>query len=61
MVFRGKEEEVVPEMTEIIVRGISERYIELYENITGEKFVKGNQEDIQRRVQVAILDYLAVN
>ncbi len=37
--FQGREGEVVPEMTDEVVRDISERYIELYENITGEKFV----------------------
>ncbi|HLP11312.1 MAG TPA: phosphoribosylaminoimidazolesuccinocarboxamide synthase [Flavobacteriales bacterium] len=59
--FQGKEGQFVPEMTPEVVASISERYIELYEKITGEKFVKGNQENIQQRVQVAILDYLAVN
>jgi phosphoribosylaminoimidazole-succinocarboxamide synthase len=59
--FQGKEGQVVPEMTEEIVNGISERYIELYENITGEKFVRGKQENIQNRVQAAILAYLATN
>src|ERR1700760_2162753 len=38
--FQGKDGQVVPEMTKEIVRSISDRYIELYENITGEKFVK---------------------
>ena len=38
--FQGKKVKKVPEMTKEIVRGISERYIELFENITGEKFVK---------------------
>ncbi|HYG49272.1 MAG TPA: phosphoribosylaminoimidazolesuccinocarboxamide synthase [Flavobacteriales bacterium] len=59
--FQGKEGQVVPEMTEEIVNGISERYIELYENITGEKFVKSKQDDILNRVHTAILDYLSVN
>lgn len=38
--FQGKEGQQVPEMTDEIVTSISERYIELYEHITGEKFVK---------------------
>ena len=38
--FQGKEGQKVPEMTPEIVNGITERYIELYEHITGEKFVK---------------------
>ena len=40
--FQGKEGQQVPEMTDEIVESISNRYIELYENITGEKFVKRN-------------------
>ena len=38
--FQGKEGQKVPEMTPEIVNGITDRYIELYEHITGEKFVK---------------------
>lgn len=38
--FQGKEGQVVPEMTEDIINSISERYIELYEHITGKKFIK---------------------
>ena len=38
--FQGKEGEIIPEMSDSIIEGISERYIELYENITGEKFIK---------------------
>ncbi len=43
--FQGRAGERVPEMTDDIVAGISERYIELYENITGEKFHKARSED----------------
>ncbi len=59
--FQGKEGQDIPEMTDEVVKGISERYIELYEKITGEKFSYGSTEDIQTRVQVAILEWLAVN
>lgn len=59
--FQGKEGQDIPEMTDEVVKGISERYIELYEKITGEKFGYGSTEDIQTRVQVAILEWLAVN
>ena len=38
--FQGREGERVPEMTKEIIAGITERYIELYERITGKKFVK---------------------
>ena len=40
--FQGKEGQQVPEMTPAIVAGITDRYIELYEHITGEKFVKSD-------------------
>jgi phosphoribosylaminoimidazole-succinocarboxamide synthase len=59
--FQGKEGQEIPEMTDEVVKGISERYIELYEKITGEKFNYGSTKDIQTRVQVAILEWLAVN
>jgi len=59
--FQGKEGQQVPEMTDEVVMGISDRYIELYEKITGEKFNKELTDDIQTRVQVAILEWLAVN
>lgn len=59
--FQGKDGQHIPEMTEQIVNDISERYIELYENITGEKFVKTYPDNIQNRVHVAILEWLAVH
>lgn len=52
--FQGKEGQVVPVMTPDIVQSISDRYIELYENITGEKFVKGDEKDVLKRVESAI-------
>lgn len=48
--FQGKEGQVAPEMTSEIVQSISERYIELFEKITGEKFVKANTENISERI-----------
>lgn len=56
--FQGKDGQKVPEMTEEIVAGISERYIELYENITGEKFVKNNHEDLALRIENNVNSYL---
>src|SRR5690606_37184694 len=44
--FQGKEGQQVPEMDDARVNQISERYIELYEKITGENFEKPNQEDV---------------
>ena len=56
--FQGKEGQKVPEMTLEVVSSISERYIELYEKITGEKFVKSNTDHLIERIQKNVLDYL---
>ena len=56
--FQGKEGQQVPEMTDEIVTGISERYIELYEHITGETFVKKNTEDIAARIEKNVTEWL---
>jgi phosphoribosylaminoimidazole-succinocarboxamide synthase len=56
--FQGKEGQVIPEMNEERVNLISQRYIELYENITGEKFIKRNTEnmlkDIESNINIAL-------
>ena len=52
--FQGKDGQVVPLMTEEIVQSISERYIELFEQITGETFVKPGDENVLDRVEKAI-------
>ena len=49
--FQGKEGQQVPEMTPDIVAGISDRYIELYENITGEKFLKADNSNLLERIE----------
>jgi len=56
--FQGKTDQQVPEMTPEIVEGISERYIELYEHITGESFDKANVENITGRIEKNITEYL---
>ena len=56
--FQGKEGQKVPEMTDEIVTSISERYIELFENITGETFVKEDISNIQERIERNIIEYL---
>ena len=56
--FQGKEGQQVPEMTPEIVEGITNRYIELFENITGEKFEKADTENIAARIEKNISDYL---
>jgi len=57
--FQGKDGQVVPVMTEEIVDSISERYIELYEQITGDKFVKNEQADILNRIEQNVLNSLS--
>ncbi|WP_121668043.1 phosphoribosylaminoimidazolesuccinocarboxamide synthase [Mesonia aquimarina] len=56
--FQGKEGETLPEITQERVNIISERYIELYENITGEKFQKASIDNIENRIEKNILSYL---
>jgi len=56
--FQGKEGQVVPLMTKEIVKSISERYIELYEQITGEAFVKPADDNVLSRVENAIKNAL---
>lgn len=58
--FQGKEGQVVPVMTEEIVNSISERYIELYEQIIGEPFVKPAEGSVLARVETAINNALSV-
>lgn len=57
--FQGKDGQVVPVMTPEIVDSISERYIELYEQITGDKFVKNEQADILNRIAQNVLNSLS--
>ena len=56
--FQGKTGEQVPEMTPKIVEGISERYIELFEHITGEPFDKASVENLTVRIEKNVTDYL---
>lgn len=56
--FQGLEGQIVPEMTDEYITSVSERYIELYENITGEAFVKADVSNIQERIQENVLHYL---
>ena len=57
--FQGKEGQKVPEMTPEVVSGITDRYIELYEHITGEKFVPAPEADAEGRIEKNILAFLA--
>jgi phosphoribosylaminoimidazole-succinocarboxamide synthase len=57
--FQGKEGQQIPEMTEEYIASVSERYIELFENILGENFVKADLSDIDKRIETNVLNYLA--
>lgn len=56
--FQGLEGQEVPFMSDDYIESVSERYIELYENITGEAFVKADVSDIQNRIEKNVLAYL---
>jgi len=56
--FMGKAGQKVPEMTDEICRSISERYIELYEHVTGRKFVPAVSDDLASRIETNVLDCL---
>lgn len=56
--FQGKEGQVIPTMPDEFVNEISERYIELYEKITGEKFVKAAIIDLEKSIETAILNHI---
>lgn len=56
--FQGKEGQQIPDMNEAYIETVSERYIELYENIIGEKFVKADISNIHERIEANVLNYL---
>ena len=56
--FQGLEGQEVPVMTDAYITSVSERYIELYENITGKSFVKADTTDIAQRIEDRVLGYL---
>ena len=57
--FQGKEGQIMPEMPDEFVNRISERYIELYENISGEKFVRSDTTNIEERIFKNISGFLS--
>lgn len=56
--FQGKDGQAVPEMTDNFVASVSDHYIELYEQITGKKFIKDSSKDIQKRIEGNIIKAL---
>jgi phosphoribosylaminoimidazole-succinocarboxamide synthase len=56
--FQGKAGQEIPEMTSDVINSISDRYIELYEKIVGEKFVKADASNVLQRVEANINNFL---
>ena len=56
--FQGKEGQQVPEMTPAIVNGITDRYVELFEGITGDKLVKESSDNLAQRIENNVTAYL---
>ncbi|MEC4005895.1 phosphoribosylaminoimidazolesuccinocarboxamide synthase [Flavobacterium sp. SUN052] len=56
--FQGKEGQEIPNMTDEYIESVSERYIELFENILGEKFTKADISNIDERIEKNVLEYL---
>ncbi|MEC4027180.1 phosphoribosylaminoimidazolesuccinocarboxamide synthase [Myroides odoratimimus] len=57
--FQGKEGQAIPEMTDEYINSVSDRYIELYEKIIGERFVKADISNINERIENNVLAFLA--
>ena len=57
--FQGLDGQAVPSMTDAYIMSVSERYIELYENITGESFQRADTSNIKQRIGLAINNYLS--
>ncbi|CAA9203225.1 Phosphoribosylaminoimidazole-succinocarboxamide synthase [Flavobacterium bizetiae] len=56
--FQGQDGQQIPDMTDAYIESVSERYIELYENILGEKFVKADIANIDQRIEKNVIEYL---
>ncbi|RBA29314.1 phosphoribosylaminoimidazolesuccinocarboxamide synthase [Flavobacterium tibetense] len=57
--FQGKEGQQIPFMSDAYIETVSDRYIELFENILGEKFIKADISNINERIEKNVLEYLA--
>ncbi len=57
--FQGLRGQKIPVMTEPYIKSVSSRYIELYEKITGENFIKADTSNIEKRIERNVLDYLS--
>lgn len=59
--FQGFEGQTIPEMSDAYIKSVSDRYIELYENITGEAFIKSDISNITSRISNNLTEYLKEN
>ena len=59
--FQGLKGQVVPYMSEEYVSTVSNRYIELYENITAKKFIRVDNANLENRIEKNINNYLGAN
>lgn len=57
--FQGKQGQSIPNMTDEYIQTVSDRYIELFENIIGEKFIKADISDINNRIEKNVFNYLS--
>ncbi len=57
--FQGLRGQKIPVMTEPFIKSVSSRYIELYEKITGENFIKADTSSIEKRIERNVIDYLS--
>jgi phosphoribosylaminoimidazole-succinocarboxamide synthase len=57
--FQGKDGQTVPEMSDEFVTSVSERYIELFENITGDKFVRADINDVTKRIEKNVTEFIS--
>ncbi len=57
--FQGKEGQNIPEMSEAYIQSVSDRYVELYENITGKKFIKADLSNLQDRIETNVNKWLS--
>jgi phosphoribosylaminoimidazole-succinocarboxamide synthase len=56
--FQGKEGQTIPEMSDEFVNSVTERYIELFEKVSGKKFERTNSENIEKRIEENVLHWL---
>ncbi|WP_438962907.1 phosphoribosylaminoimidazolesuccinocarboxamide synthase [Nonlabens sp.] len=59
--FQGLEGQSLPEMDDVYIKSVSDRYIELYEQITGKEFEKADTSDIKNRIETNVLDWFEAN